>query len=69
MSNVINRGSIWQIVDSDKLISRKQVTIKYYTKGNLRLESSVLFVCLIWFFTSHKQSFSSVGTGLPGLKQ
>ena len=29
----------------------------------------VLFVCLIWFFTSHQQSFSYVGTGLPGLNQ
>ena len=29
----------------------------------------VLFVCLISFFTSHQQSFSYVGTGLPGLNQ
>ena len=28
-----------------------------------------LFVCLISFFTSHKQSFSYKGTGLPGLNQ
>ena len=27
------------------------------------------FFCLIWFFTSHQQSFSYVGTGLPGLNQ
>ena len=27
------------------------------------------FVCLIWFFTSHQQSFSYIGTGLPGLNQ
>ena len=27
------------------------------------------FVCLIWFLTSHQQSFSYVGTGLPGLNQ
>ena len=26
----------------------------------------VLFVCLIWFFTSHQQSLSYKGTGLPG---
>ena len=25
--------------------------------------------CLIWLFTSHQQSFSYVGTGLPGLNQ
>ena len=29
----------------------------------------VCFVCLIWFFTSHQQSFSFKGTGLPGLNQ
>ena len=28
-----------------------------------------LFVCLTWFFTSHQQSFSYAGTGLPGLNQ
>ena len=28
----------------------------------------ILF-CLFWFFTSHQQSFSSIGTGLPGLNQ
>ena len=28
-----------------------------------------LFVCLIWFFMSHQQSFSYIGTGLPGLNQ
>ena len=33
------------------------------------LRSYVLFVCLIWFFTSHQQSFSYKGTGLPGLNQ
>ena len=27
------------------------------------------FVCLILFFTSHQQSFSYKGTGLPGLSQ
>ena len=27
------------------------------------------FVGLIWFFTSHQQSFSYIGTGLPGLNQ
>ena len=29
----------------------------------------VVFVCLIWFFTSHQQSFSYIGTCLPGLNQ
>ena len=28
---------------------------------------TVLFVCLILFFTSHQQSFSYIGTGLLGL--
>ena len=26
-------------------------------------------ICLSWFFTSHQQSFSYKGTGLPGLNQ
>ena len=29
----------------------------------------LLFVCLILFFISHQQSFSNVGTSLPGLNQ
>ena len=39
---------------------------------NIRKTSQVrstLFVCLIWFFTPHQQSFSYKGTGLPGLNQ
>ena len=28
-----------------------------------------IFFCLICFFTSHQQSFSFLGTGLPGLNQ
>ena len=28
-----------------------------------------LFVCLIWFFTSHQQSFSHIGSGFPGMNQ
>ena len=28
-----------------------------------------VIVCLIWFFTSHQQSFSYIGTGLPWLNQ
>ena len=43
-------------------------TIFFY---QLKVESCVimfvcLFVCLIWFFTSHQQSFSYKGTGHPG---
>ena len=33
------------------------------------IDYSYLFVCLIQFFTSHQQSFSLIGTGLPGLNQ
>ena len=29
----------------------------------------LLLFCLIRFFTSHQQSFSYIGTGLPGLNQ
>ena len=31
--------------------------------------TGVYLFCLIWFFTSHQQSFSYIGTGLPGLNQ
>ena len=34
-----------------------------------RQDDCFVFVCLIWFFTSHQQSFSYKGTGLPGLNQ
>ena len=30
---------------------------------------SYMIFCLIWFFTSHQQSFSFIGMGLPGLNQ
>ena len=33
------------------------------------IATCVCFVCLILFFTSHQQSFSYKGTGLPGLNQ
>ena len=50
-----------------------------YFRGDWSLNSTVILlpsadsrlvaVCLIWFFTSHQQSFSYVGTGLPVLNQ
>ena len=35
------------------------------------LDSPIFFICFVgfWFFTSHHQSFSYKGTGLPGLNQ
>ena len=35
----------------------------------LNIGLGLCFVCLIWFFTFHQQSFSYKGTGLPGLSQ
>ena len=32
------------------------------------ISERIYFVCLIRFFTSHQQSISYMGTGLPGLK-
>ena len=37
--------------------------------NELFLRVWLIFVCLIWFFMSHQQSFSYVGTGLPRLNQ
>ena len=40
------------------------------TDGTVRKSHRILTVtCLIWFFTFHQQSFSHIGTGLPGLNQ
>ena len=35
----------------------------------VHMQLGSFFVCLIWFFTSNQQSFSYIGTGLPGLNQ
>ena len=46
------------------------VCIRIYAADIIANKNSCfLFVCLIWFYTSHPQSFSYVGTGLPGLNQ
>ena len=42
---------------------------RYQNLMNWFMYIIVFFVCLIWVFTSHRQSFSYVGTGLPGLNQ
>ena len=38
-----------------------------YSEPSIRRVKCCVFVCLILLFTSHQQSFSYVGTGLPGL--
>ena len=44
--------------------------ILQYFRPELSYHLSLRFLyCLIWFFTSHQQSFSWAGTGLPGLNQ
>ena len=62
---------IWKSKDSRILVTKYQYLkiemlslwcLIYYKGGNC-------FVCLFWFFTSHQQSFSYVGTDLPGLNQ
>ena len=49
----------------------KGTTILYWFKSLSTMLSTTVnsFVCLIWFLTSHQQSFSYIGTGLPGLNQ
>ena len=41
----------------------------YFTVCMCPTKRTLGFVCLILFFTSHQQSFSYKGTGLPGLNQ
>ena len=40
-----------------------------FASSTLILRLWLILFCLIWFFTSHQQSFSYIGTGLPGLNQ
>ena len=40
-----------------------------FASSTLILWLWLILFCLIWFFTSHQQSFSYKGTGLPGLNQ
>ena len=49
----------------DKLLQARDST-----ELNMHAKLSSFFcVCLIWSFTSHQQSFSYIGTGLPRLNQ
>ena len=43
--------------------------VKHIYMYTYHIKDDYLFVCLIWFFTSHQQSFSYTGMGLPGLNQ
>ena len=45
------------------------ITCDFPGEGSALRISGGMFVCLIWFFTSHQQSLSYKGTGLPGLNQ
>ena len=40
-----------------------------YNINVLQQTACLVVICLIWFFTSHQQSFSYKGTGIPGLNQ
>ena len=53
----VNRSTSW---------CRRDITVYKWWHN---VEISYNYVCLIWFFTSHQQSFSWTGTGLPGLNQ
>ena len=45
------------------------IKLAHNTKQSRRLVLVLENDCLIWFFTSHQQSFSQTGTGLPGFNQ
>ena len=50
-------------------LKAKEVTRLLYSYCSWAGFKSGWFVCLIWFFTSHQQSFSWTGTSLPELNQ
>ena len=53
---------------SDSVNSKYSRTAVLY-KSESNKGFRFVFVCLILFFTSHQQSFSLTGMGLPGLDQ
>ena len=48
---------------------KASTSISLAGSGQLVKMHVTLDFCLIWFFTSHQQSFIYKGTGLPGLNQ
>ena len=50
-------------------VTKFQVTNTNKSTGTVSMNTLFLFVCLIWFFTSHQQSFSYIGIRLLGLNQ
>ena len=69
VSRIFNKPSL---VDSHFLYficftySELSIHIRILKQKLLRLK---YMICLIWFFTSHQQSFSYIGTGILGLNQ
>ena len=61
----------WRIFSASKYRTGKTIIRFSFQSQQFCLWSilPVLFVCLIWFFRSHQQSFSYIGTGLPRLNQ
>ena len=53
----------------DHMYCTKPCILLNIQKIMLKYQFLAKVVCLIWFFTSHQQSFSYLGTGLPGLNQ
>ena len=52
--------------DDQGFASSNRTGTFFFINQKLNLASFCLFVRLILFFTSHQQSFSYKGTGLPG---
>ena len=64
----INIYQTWPILSQAKELSHREISPDSHTIDLWKFWIFT-FVCLIWFLTSHQQSFSYVGTGLPGLNQ
>ena len=58
---------LWRLIVKLSLSHWYQVGCLIVSIPDLCPLSNFDFVCLIWFFTSHQQSCSYVGTGVPGL--
>ena len=64
--NTLNQFELWHDKNNKMSLRRAKIRISL---GSRSVWSESSFACLIWFFTSHQQSFSYKGTGLPGLNQ
>ena len=67
---ILNLWDVWleiSVVSAHVNLNGLSVRMKNWKMENRSI--GLDWFCLIWFFTSHQQSFSYIETGLPGLNQ